>query len=323
MPSQQSFDPMEFRKTLGTFTTGVTVITTRTDDGEPIGITANSFNSVSLDPPMILWSLAKTARSLAAFESAKHWAVHILADDQESLSNNFAKRGEDKFASIETDDGIGHIPLLRGCASVMECQTEYKYEGGDHIIFVGRVLNFQHTDKEPLVFLRGRYAMAAGKPSSDEIKDATLSQFSSNALDYLLPRAHYQIYSRVRKHHTQHDLSDAQYFVLCSLIAQNHRSHKEINTMFTATQHQITDQDLGQLAERGLISMTAADNDKRLTLTDAGRELALKIIAETKSIEADILAHFDEFEIVMLKKLLRRLVDITDVGLPKMWSQEE
>jgi 3-hydroxy-9,10-secoandrosta-1,3,5(10)-triene-9,17-dione monooxygenase reductase component len=146
------FNPAELRKVLGTFATGVTVITTRALDGAAVGLTANSFNSVSLNPPMVLWSLAKTARSREAFESAAHWAVHILAADQEELANRFATRGTDKFAALKIDQGAGDVPLLHGCAARLQCRTSFKYEGGDHIIFVGEVMAVDHTDNAPLVF---------------------------------------------------------------------------------------------------------------------------------------------------------------------------
>src|SRR5258707_8675729 len=96
-----SFDAAGFRRVLGSFTTGVTVVTTRGIDGRPVGITVNSFNSVSLQPPLVLWSLAKSAHSLVAFESAANWAVHILSAGQEALSNRFAKSGADKFTELE------------------------------------------------------------------------------------------------------------------------------------------------------------------------------------------------------------------------------
>ena len=320
MSATSEFDTREFRNALGTFTTGVTIVTTLAADGEPVGLTANSFNSVSLDPPMVLWSLAKTSNSLDLFKNAAHWAVHILADDQETLSNKFAKKGEDKFAGIDWSKGVGGIPLLPGCTSVMQCQTEYAYEGGDHIIFVGRVVDFARDDKKPLVFVQGRYALAAGKPTSEEIERATVSSFSSNSLDYLLPRAHYQIYVQVRAHHEKLGLNDPQYFVLCSLSARNHRSHREINSMFSPTGHSITRGDIDSLVERGLITTQAGANDLQLSLTDAGKDLAMKVIAQSKSIEADILGQFENWEAVMLKRLLTRLVEITDTGLPPMWN---
>ena len=113
-----TFDPKDFRRALGMFGTGVTIVTTRAGNGEPVGITANSFNSVSLDPPMVLWSLAKNARSLPVFQSASTWNVHILSNEQEALSNRFARVGEDKFSGLPLDSESDHAPLLQDYASL-------------------------------------------------------------------------------------------------------------------------------------------------------------------------------------------------------------
>lgn len=161
MSSSSKIDPRDFRNVLGAFPTGVTVITAKDDEDKRYGVTANSFNSVSLDPPLILWSIGKTSTSYDAFMAAEFWNVHILAADQEAISNNFAKSGGDKYADIDYQDGIEGAPLIAGCAAVMQCKTEYQYEGGDHIILVGRVLDYQYDDKESLVFSRGRYAALA------------------------------------------------------------------------------------------------------------------------------------------------------------------
>src|SRR5512143_589785 len=125
MSVQNAFDPLEFRKALGSFATGVTIITTRAEDGTPIGLTVNSFNSVSLNPPLVLWSLAETSLSLPIFRAATHWAVHVLASDQEDLSGRFARRGENKFAGLDVDEGLGGVPLLKGCAARFQCRTAF------------------------------------------------------------------------------------------------------------------------------------------------------------------------------------------------------
>jgi 3-hydroxy-9,10-secoandrosta-1,3,5(10)-triene-9,17-dione monooxygenase reductase component len=315
------FDPKELRKVLGTFATGVTVITTRAPDGTAVGLTANSFNSVSLNPPMVLWSLAKSALSRAAFESASHWAVHILAADQEELANRFATRGTDKFAGLATDQGAGDVPLLSSCAARLQCQTSFKYEGGDHIIFVGEVLAVDHTENAPLVFHAGAYAVATrkvygavGGPDGSERAES----FGDDFLDYLLPRAHYQIYGRIREHHERLGLSDAEYFVLVSLIAIDGRTGGEIDNMFSLTGHHVTSQTLERLVTRGLIRVESVT--KQLFLTDSGRRTALTVIAASKDIESEVLAKFTYWEAVSLKTLLKRLVQVTDSGaLPPMW----
>jgi 3-hydroxy-9,10-secoandrosta-1,3,5(10)-triene-9,17-dione monooxygenase reductase component len=320
------FDPKELRKVLGTFATGVTVITTRAPDGTPVGLTANSFNSVSLNPPMVLWSLAKSARSRTAFESAQHWAVHILAADQEELANRFATRGTDKFAGLTIDQGGGEVPLLHGCAARLQCRTSFKYEGGDHIIFVGEVLEVDHTDNTPLVFHAGAYAVATrkvyGAKTGTEKVGQDTDSFGDDFLDYLLPRAHYQIYGRIREHHEKLGLSDADYFVLVSLIATDGRSRAEIDRMFSPTGHHVTTQVIAGLAARGLVQYQ--DPEGRLLLTDAGRRTGLTVLAAAKDIESEVLSKFTFWEAVSLKTLLKRLVQITDSGsLPPMWKAPE
>ena len=132
-------------------------------DGRPVGITVNSFNSVSLQPPLVLWSLAKSAHSLAAFESSANWAVHILSAGQESLSNLFARSGAEKFAQLELETGHDGIPLLKGCTARLQCKSSLRYDGGDHVIFVGEVVEFEHEPITPLVYQLGKYAVASRK----------------------------------------------------------------------------------------------------------------------------------------------------------------
>ncbi len=160
------FDTREFRAALGCFATGVTVITTCAPDGTLVGLTANSFNSVSLDPPMVLWSLARKAWSLPVFLEAHYWAVHVLASDQEALSNRFARAGEDKFAGLALETSPRGLPLLPDCTARFECRTAFHREGGDHVIFVGEVEAFERSERPPLVFLSGQYAQATCRPRS-------------------------------------------------------------------------------------------------------------------------------------------------------------
>lgn len=150
------FDPKTYRDALGQFATGVTIVTTRDADGRAVGVTANSFNSVSLDPPLVLWSLARTARSMAAFEQSGQFAVHILASDQDVLSNRFASRTEDKFTGL--DVGEDGPPRISGCSARLVCNTRHMYEGGDHVIMVGEVVDYESEGKPPLLFHSGTYA---------------------------------------------------------------------------------------------------------------------------------------------------------------------
>ena len=153
-----SFSAHEFRSALGMFATGVTIVTARSADGAVIGLTANSFNSVSLEPPLVLWSLSRAAASLAVFSAGSHYAINVLAADQKSLAERFAMRGADRFAGVSFDQGAGGAPLLHGAAATFECFNRSRYEEGDHVIFIGEVERCTwRPGAAPLLFHGGRY----------------------------------------------------------------------------------------------------------------------------------------------------------------------
>ncbi|HEX9447726.1 MAG TPA: flavin reductase family protein [Dongiaceae bacterium] len=153
-----AFDQRDFRTALGHFATGITVVTSCASDGELLGVTANSFNSVSLDPPLILFSLEKRAFSLAAFEAAGCFAVNILGESQTSLSQNFARTRGDKWGGIAYEKWTTGSPILTGCLAAFDCRTHAIYDGGDHRIFLGEVLRFDaKAEGNPLVYFRGSY----------------------------------------------------------------------------------------------------------------------------------------------------------------------
>ncbi len=145
------------RNALGAFATGVTVVTALDASGRAIGLTVNSFNSVSLEPPLIVWSLSLASPNLAAFRECSHYAINVLALDQAWLSQRFASREADKFSGLDWKAGLGGAPLLRGCCASFECANEARHAGGDHLVFIGRVERHGHHPKEPLVFQGGRY----------------------------------------------------------------------------------------------------------------------------------------------------------------------
>lgn len=162
-------DATTFRQALGSFVTGVTIVTARDPAGEPVGLTVNSFNSVSLDPPLVLWSLALRSASLPSFREAKAWAVHVLAAGQEEMSHRFATPGADRFAGLALGDGPEGAPLIPGAATRFGCEATFEYEGGDHAIFVGHVVDVQQRGAEPLVFHGGRYGrVASGLVKQDD-----------------------------------------------------------------------------------------------------------------------------------------------------------
>jgi flavin reductase (DIM6/NTAB) family NADH-FMN oxidoreductase RutF len=154
-------DARALRHALGRFATGVAVVTTRTPAGKLEGLTANSFSSVSLDPPLVLWCLQREAASAPSFAAAGMFAVNVLAAHQHTLSRHFATPTADKFAGLRHAPGLGGCPLLADSLAHFECRTENAVDAGDHTIIIGRVLRLTHRDGEPLIFSAGRYCVPA------------------------------------------------------------------------------------------------------------------------------------------------------------------
>jgi len=152
-----SFTQQQFRNALGGFATGVTIITTLGKNGQKVGMTANSFNSVSLSPSLILWSIGKETNCFEDFMAAKAFAVHVLAEDQQELSNLFATTGVDRFAGLDCSEGQSGTPILPHYSVCFQCKMGMQYEGGDHIIMTGEVTEFTDNELQPLLFYRGKY----------------------------------------------------------------------------------------------------------------------------------------------------------------------
>lgn len=153
-----TFSPREFRAALGMFATGVTIVTMRAEDGTPVGLTANSFNSVSLEPPLVLWSLSQRAASLPSFRAGTHYAINVLAADQRELAERFASKGTDRWAGVDCMPGTGGAPLIAGAAATFECFNRSRYDEGDHVIFVGEVERCSwREDASPLLYHGGRF----------------------------------------------------------------------------------------------------------------------------------------------------------------------
>lgn len=151
------FDPVALRRALGRFTTGVTIVTCIDAAGERVGLTANSFQSLSLEPPLVLWSLRRVSPSLAAFEAAGHFAVNVLEESQIQLSRRFAAGGEDRFTEGDWSPGLHGAPVLQGCTAVFECIRLTRQDAGDHVLFVGQVLAYSQSAGAPLVYQAGHY----------------------------------------------------------------------------------------------------------------------------------------------------------------------
>lgn len=156
--SEQTIDPRALRDVLGCYATGVAVVTGIGDEGKPVGMTINSFSALSLDPPLILWSIGLETPSRSAFDSHAGFAINMMCAASKDLSLHFAKPSEDKFAGIDWTAGHHGVPVLTGALATLECEVEDKIISGDHQIYIGRVLRIDRTDREPLLFHRGKFA---------------------------------------------------------------------------------------------------------------------------------------------------------------------
>ncbi|MXO91443.1 flavin reductase [Pontixanthobacter aquaemixtae] len=309
---QNSSNPeIEFRNALGSFATGVTIATTMGGDGQPVGVTASSFNSVSLDPPLVLWSLAKSSLSREAFCNSGHFAIHVLAASQEALSNLFARSGEDKFAAVDWSVGELGSPIFSHHAALFECRTRHQYEGGDHIILVGEVVSFDARDEAPLLFHGGRYVERRPRPVGEagQSIDIEHGQFSDDFLFYLLSRAHFHTSRPTREKLAENGLSMEEYMALAMLAMEAPLSGEAIAERLPHTGHKDGNL-LASMESKGLICAGSDGYD----LADSGRKLFVEMLAFGKALEADLADHFTEGEIAETKRVLRRIIELTGEG---------
>ncbi len=320
MKIQSTQDARQFRRALGSFATGVTIVTTRSPRGEDIGLTANSFNSVSLDPPMVLWSLSKKANSLSHFTDSGRFAVHVLSSAQERLSIVFATPGANKFDGIDVTRGAGDVPLLPECSARFECRTAFQYDGGDHVIFVGEVEAFAHFDRSPLLFHAGRYALAVEKavapPAAPAEGDAGTGQ------DFLIPllrRAHFQLLQDMRQDLERHGLTEDGWFILGFLGKSDDLTVAELDSLLWRHGRRVTYELVASLTASGFMRLQGGyDPHARVALTEAGKHTILELAALAKANESHAERNLGFVETQLLKQALRGLIQDSEAGLPPL-----
>ena len=171
--SEKSIDKFDLRRAFGSFATGVTIVTTLDAQGQPSGFTANSFSSVSLEPPLVLVSIAKSAYGLTTFSECKGFAINILAEHQRNLSNRFASAGSDKFSDVKWQPGANGAPLLSAVIAWFDCENFQQVDAGDHVILIGKVLDYSYNTDAPLGFCRGAYVSFGLSPKMLELVTST------------------------------------------------------------------------------------------------------------------------------------------------------
>jgi flavin reductase (DIM6/NTAB) family NADH-FMN oxidoreductase RutF len=167
MPS--SFTAQEFRAALGQFATGIAIATTLDRQGKPVGLTINSFASVSLDPPLVLWCIGSHSSSRPAFDDCRTFAVSVLSAAQVDLANRFAASGEDRFAGVDWSPGLEGVPLIDGCCARFECSVDSRHAGGDHLILIGRAERVFRDPRPPLLYHASQYQRLAELPSAPDV----------------------------------------------------------------------------------------------------------------------------------------------------------
>ena len=289
------FNPKDFRRALGNFATGVTVVTAQDNSGNKVGVTANSFNSVSLDPPLVLWSLAKNSASHTIFEHSKHFAVNILAADQIDLSNNFATPSEDKFANIEYTIGIGNSPILKETTAHFQCEKYKVIDGGDHWIMLGKVVAFEHAGRNPLLYVQGSYAGAipftgTHTPNAPVASEDTLARLNSNAF-YLLNKVVQKIQENYLPKQTSIGLNTSEARLLLVLSDTNSISLDELKTLITIPTSDV-ESGVERLRQTGLIT----SSDHAMDLTQKGYDMADRLWSIANQQQRDIFGDFNQEE---------------------------
>jgi flavin reductase (DIM6/NTAB) family NADH-FMN oxidoreductase RutF len=286
------------RRALGSFATGVTVVTAQGKTGD-VGVTANSFSSVSLEPPMVLWSLRKASTSLGAFMESGAFTVHVLAAHQQALSDRFARASVDKFEGMTIKRGFGGAPLLDDCAARFQCRLAFQYDGGDHVILVGQIVEFEHSEHPPLVFHGGRYSAMPATTRGAATDDAN----DAGALMELVGRVYHSLFINARKEFAHRGLSEEAFYVL-RILAREKKTFEVIAEMLTRAGRRLTTDVTRDLEQRGLIATEAG---AVLGITSEGRRVLVELTAVRLSSEQAALANLDRSEIAVIKDLLRRL----------------
>lgn len=245
------------------------------------------------------------------FKEASHFAVHILASDQEALSNQFATRGIDKFSGLVLERGENGIPLLTGCGARFQCRSAYQYEGGDHVIFVGEVVSFDQSHCDPLLFHCGTYALARQRKGTETAsQSATLPD---EDLTHLLQRSYFYLLTPVRKQRERHGISLNEHYLLNVLMSGGGHTLEQINDIIGYTGIKSTQQMVESLVERGLVVVESPSaSPPRLGLSQLGQQIMIEVVAAGKAMEEDALLSFDETEKRLLKQLLIRFVTYTE-----------
>ncbi|MFL6879280.1 p-hydroxyphenylacetate 3-hydroxylase reductase component [Pseudomonas marginalis] len=306
--SESTFDPRAFRRALGNFATGVTVVTAADASGRKVGVTANSFNSVSLDPPLVLWSIDKRSSSHGVFEEASHFAVNVLAADQIDLSNNFARPKDDRFAEIAYAPGEGGAPVFVDCAARFHCEKYQQVDGGDHWIMIGKVVAFDDFGRSPLLYHQGAYSMVlphTRMTRRDESQPPS-SHFQgrlNHNLYYLMTQAVRAYQSSYQPRQLSTGLRTSEARMLMVLENDARLSAGDLLREVAMPVREIDDA-VANLKRKGLVD----DDEHGVRLTAAGIEQTEDLWAIAREQQDKVFAEFSQDQIDTFKTVLKGLI---------------
>lgn len=302
------FDSKSFRRALGNFATGVTIMTAQNANGDKVGVTANSFNSVSLDPPLILWSIDKRSSSYDVFAEASHFAVNVLAADQIDLSNKFARSKDDKYANVDFELGAGQAPVLKECSAVFECERYNIIEGGDHWIIIGRVVNFQDNGRSPLLYHQGAYSSVLPHPSLNARASSDEEIFPGRLYDnmyYLLTQAVRAYTNEYQPKQLASGFRTSEARLLLVLESKTATSKLDLQREVAMPAREI-EQATEILVRKGLM----IDTEQCYELTQQGVEAAKMLYQIGEGHQEDVFKKYPEEEKILFKKMLKDLIGI-------------
>lgn len=295
--------PRGFRRALAQYATGVAVVSAESA-GRQAFVTVNSFASVSLDPPLVLWSQRRESTSLPVFETASHFAVNVLAPDQVALASRFAKSAPAGHVDGAAP-GLGGAPLLPGIAASFECRRTAAHEGGDHLIWVGEVERYTCFDRAGLLFAQGRYALAIDHPEG--APQTTLEPKGPHPLDdFLIPlllRAYVSLSADFDRHREALGIDLDQSKVLAWLGAHSGGSAASV-AQATLLGPIAAEDAVGALVAKGL---AAPRPPGTVAITEAGREAVAALLTRAEALERRRTAAFDEDTLAAVRRVLTAL----------------
>ncbi|WP_262272167.1 flavin reductase family protein [Microvirga yunnanensis] len=303
-----ALDSRTFRRCLGQFATGVAVITAESGE-QRAGVTVNSFSSVSLDPPLVLWSISRKSRSFPVFQASDTFAVNILASDQIDVSRHFSSSEEDKFARPLWRPGRSGSPILNGVVGHFECRRIASHEGGDHVIHIGRVEHFARFSGEPLLFVQGRYGIAADHPDlpvgQETLKSAENPTSQEQSLIALLFRAQHYLSAGFDEHRQAEGVNLAVGRVLAG-VYENPGVPLQALVRTTYLGERDAEDAVADLINR---SYLARDANGGLTLTPAGRERREAIRSRWEDFQTQQTSGLSEADMHCAQRVLMSLIE--------------